>query len=84
MFKEEDTCFELSGVANQHRRTSAVCQGICSDEVFRLGGQIIFLATPAPQVANLDQAGVHFPFTDHQFQVSCVIAKDWEGKGIAS
>ena len=84
MFKEQDTRFELSSVPNQCRRTSTVCQGIRSDEVFRLGGEIIFLATAAPQLANLGQAGVQFPVADDQFQVSCVVAKDWKGEGIAS
>jgi hypothetical protein len=84
MFKEQDASFEPPRAANQYRRTSSVCQGICSNEVFRLGGEIIFLATMAPQVANLGHPGVQFPIADHQFQVSFVVAKDWDGKGIAA
>jgi hypothetical protein len=83
MFIEQDASFKLPIPANQHRRTPFIFHGICSDEIFRLRGEIIFLATAAPEFANLSQAGVQFPIAHHQSQVSCVIGKNRNSDGIA-
>jgi hypothetical protein len=84
MLIEQDASFKLPIPANQHRRTPFIFHGICSDEVFRLCGEIIFLATAAPEFANLSQAGEQSSIAHYQLQVSCVIGKNRKGDGVAA
>ncbi len=64
MFIEQDTRFEFLILANQHRGTPSVCQRIGGDEVFRLRGEIVLLATPPAKLQNLRQVRMELPIAD--------------------
>ena len=84
MLIKQDTGFEFLLPANQHRRTSSIWQGIGCDEVFRLGGQIIFLPTTAAQFANLGHIGVQFPVADHQVGDNSAVTNAGDGSRSAA
>ena len=65
MFVEQDASFEFFIPADQNRGASSVRQGVGRDEVFRLRSKILFLATSAPQLANLRQVRLDLAITDH-------------------
>ena len=65
MLIEQDTRFEFVILANQHRGTPSVCQRIGRDEVFRLRGEIVLLATAPAKLPNLPQVRMELPIADN-------------------
>src|ERR1700677_320894 len=84
MLIEKDAGFEFLIPANQDRRTSSVCQGIGRDEVFRVSGQVVFLAAAQAQLANLRQTREQLPVAENQVGCSCAVTKHGAGSGIVS
>ena len=53
MFVEQHARFQLPLAPDQDGSAPSVLVCICSNKVFRLGGEIIFLPTPASKLPNL-------------------------------
>src|ERR1700730_3390972 len=75
MFVEKHASFEFLILANQHRSTPSVWQGLGREEIFRLRGQIVFLMTTPPQLKNLCQVRVDRAIADKDIRGPWAIQK---------
>src|ERR1700733_3289275 len=64
MLIEQDTRFELPIPPDQYRGAPSVCQRICGDEVFRLRGKVVLLATSPAKLPNLCQVRMKLSIAD--------------------
>jgi hypothetical protein len=55
VLNKEDTGLEFAITANEHSRYSSKPEGVGSDEIFRIGGEVVLLAAAPAKVANLLQ-----------------------------
>ena len=75
MFVKEDTSFQFLILANQHRGTPSVRQGMSREEILRLRGQIVFLPATPSQLQNLCQVRMDRAAADDHFRGSRAIEK---------
>jgi hypothetical protein len=75
MFVKENASFQFLILANQHRGTPSVWQGLRRQEIFRLRGQIVFLPATPSQLQNLRQVRMDRAVPDEHFRGSWAIKK---------
>jgi hypothetical protein len=55
VLNKEDTGLEFAIAANEHGRHSPKPDGVGSDEIFRIGGEVVLLTAVQAKLANLLQ-----------------------------
>ena len=66
MLHEEDTGFELLVAANQNRRYSPKPQRVGSNEIFRIGGEIVLLTAAQAELMDLLEEWPQLVLTDDE------------------
>ena len=71
MLKKVDTGLEFAITANEHGRHSSKAEGVGSDEIFGIGGEVVLLATAQTKVANLLEEWTQLLLTQDEAGGSC-------------
>ena len=68
VFEEQNTGFKSTIAANEDGRNPSVFRCIGSDEVFRVGGEVVLLAAVQAESTNFGQAGEQLSLSDKDFR----------------
>ena len=66
MLHEEDTGFELVIAANEHSPHSSKSEGVGSNEIFRIGGEVVLLTAAQAELSNLLEEWPQLTLTDDE------------------
>jgi hypothetical protein len=67
MFDKQDAGFEIVIPANQNRRNPAVFLLVCSNEIFKIRGEVVLLAAAQTEFPNGRDIHPKLSFTDKNF-----------------